>query len=161
MRGINRDTSGMDIRGTLSRCGYDLSLDPHAEKGTGLHGFNVGTGTGHLVKDSRFVLWVHDQPYGAAVQVQGVQNSKLYLDATDHVPGAATDRRKRGAALGSDTRDFDMSYLYGDALAGKAVATDGGLDSSNSNISVDYARSSNVRSARSTRQYTIMYGDVR
>ena len=162
MRGINRDTSGMDLRGTLSRCGYDLSLDPR--RGEGHRPPRLQRRNRHWPPRQGQPL----RPLGARSALRcgrpGAGCSELEAVprcATDHVPGATTDRRKRCAVLGADTRNFDVPYLYGDTLAGKAVETDGGLDSSNSNISVDYARASNVRLSPTYQPDSkITYGDV-
>ena len=161
VRGLAHSTSGLDLRGTISKCGYDLSLDPHAEKGTGNHAFNMGTGTGQLVTNSRFVLTVHDQAYGAAVEVQGGQNSKLYLDARNITFKAVSQTGGNAVQFwGDGTRGLDIPYLYADTLVGQAVMS-GGLNSTNSGITVDYARATNVQK---TPEYSIdsaiWYGDV-
>jgi hypothetical protein len=162
-RGIAHSTSGLDLRGTISRCGYDLSLDPHAEKGTGNHGVNLGTGTGQIVTNSRFVLTVHDQAFGAAVEAQGVQSSKLYLDARRITFQAKTQTGGNALQLwGPSSKGLDVPYLYADTLAGQAVAADGGLGSTNSGITVEHARVSNVRSStKYEADPAISYGDVR
>ncbi len=151
---VHGTESGLDLRGTVTNCGLDLSLDPHAQKGTGNHGVNL-SGDGGTIANSRFVFAVHDQPYGAAVEVQGVQNSKLYLDArriTFNVdtepPGPDGVRQVAGNAVqiwGEGTTNLEIPYLYAEDLAGRAVDVGSGLDSSNGGIVVDYARTVRAR----------------
>ena len=137
----------LDLRGTITHCGLDLSLDPHVEKGTGNHAVNIGSDSGSDVSatNSRFEFWVHDQPYGAAVELQGVQNSQLYLDARRITFQAKVQTGGNALQIwGGDTRGLDVPYLYGDTLAGQAVYVNG-LDSSDGAITVEYARATNVR----------------
>ena len=111
--------------------------------------------TRRTIANSRFVFAVHDQPYGAAVEVQGVQNSRLYLDArriTFNVdtepPGPDGVRQVAGNAVqiwGEGTTNLEIPYLYAEDLAGRAVDVGSGLDSSNGGIVVDYARTVRAR----------------
>lgn len=145
LRGINHTTSGIDLRGTITNCGLDLSLDPHVEKGTGNHAMNMGTGTGQLVTNSRFVITVHDQPYGAGVECQGIQDSTMYLDARRVTFEAVSQTGGNAIQFwGPDTVNFSCPYLYADVMGGRAVET-AGLDGSNSNIDFTFGRASNCR----------------
>jgi hypothetical protein len=59
----------LDLFGEVTRCGGDLSLDPHAEKGSGLHPSYIGgvaTFPSNLsVMNSRFIIDAHDCPTGS------------------------------------------------------------------------------------------------
>lgn len=55
-----------DVQADVSRWGLNTALDPHAEKGTGLHGAYVGGG--QALDHSRYSFFCHDGATGAAVQ---------------------------------------------------------------------------------------------
>jgi hypothetical protein len=59
----------LDLVGEVTRCGGDLSLDPHQERGSGLHPTYVGGvatfPSALAVKNSRFVIDAHDCPTGS------------------------------------------------------------------------------------------------
>jgi hypothetical protein len=64
---VNGDIRNIDLVGEVSDCGNDLSLDPHQDKGSGLHPSYIGgseaqTGT---VMNSRFVIDSHDCKTGS------------------------------------------------------------------------------------------------
>ncbi len=153
--------TALDLRGTVGNCGSDLSLDPHAEKGSGNHGVNIGGGNG-TVTNSRFVLTVHDQPYGACVEVAGLQSSTMYLDAEGCT--FVAQQQTGGNAIqfwGDGTSNLDIPYLHADHLAGQAVNVGDGLGPSNGGITVDYARATNVaKTPMYATSPAITYGDV-
>jgi hypothetical protein len=84
VRGITRASDHLDLKGEISHWGLNLALDPHAEKGTGLHGANLADAN-HTVKDSRFALYLHDGAAGSGVEAggskstDGFSNNTLYL----------------------------------------------------------------------------------
>jgi hypothetical protein len=68
--GITRDNTGLVLVGESTDNGHDLTLDNHAEKGSGLHGGYVGAFPGGAARWTQgvFVLDVHDQPTGAGLE---------------------------------------------------------------------------------------------
>lgn len=64
---VGGNTERLDLVGEVSHCGGDLSLDPHAEKGSGLHPSYIGGGADPTigVRASRFVIDSHDCPTGS------------------------------------------------------------------------------------------------
>lgn len=82
--GVNRANDHLDLKGDISRWGLDLGLDPHQEKGTGLHGANLADAY-YGVESSRFALHLHNGSAGAGVQAGGktdgdfFRNNRLYL----------------------------------------------------------------------------------
>lgn len=82
--GVNRANDHLDLKGDISRWGLDVGLDPHQEKGTGLHGANLADAY-YGVESSRFALHLHDGSAGAGVQAGGktdgdfFRNNRLYL----------------------------------------------------------------------------------
>lgn len=84
VQGIKTAVTHVDLRGEISHWGLNLALDPHAEKGTGMHGANLAdANTG--VSDSRFSLYLHDGAAGSGVEAGGAKstdffrNNQLYL----------------------------------------------------------------------------------
>jgi hypothetical protein len=74
VQGIHRTADHLDLKGRISRWGLNLGLDPHAEKGTGLHGANLGDAV-HGVRDSRFALDLHNSAVGSGVEAGGSTGS--------------------------------------------------------------------------------------
>jgi hypothetical protein len=135
--------TGLDIAADISHAGENLALDPHAEKGTGLHGAYLGGG--NAVTSGRFVLTVHDQPTGAALQGgANLQNSDIWLRA-DRITFKSTSVAGAGNALqlwGGQDKNVVVHDLEADNLAGRAVETES-LTAGTGNI-VNYARATNV-----------------
>lgn len=144
--GIAKPADRLDLRGELSHCGNDLSLDPHAEKGTGLHGLYLAGGSYRT--SGTFIISAHDLPTGAAIEIgPHMQNSVIEVDAR-RLTKVAT-QQVAGNALqfwGSDFRNIRVPYLYAEDLVGRAVETDA-LSTTNApgTIVVEYARATRVR----------------
>lgn len=84
IQGIHSANTNLDLKGEISQWGGNLALDPHTEKGTGLHGALLGDG-GYGVKDSRFALDLHDGPTGSGLEAGGVDSSDGVWDNTFYV----------------------------------------------------------------------------
>lgn len=127
-------------------CGCDTSLDPHTEKGTGIHAFNSGQGAGtnYPVSNCKIVLDVYDQPMGAALEVENTVETDVWIRAKNLTKVAT--QQVAGNALqlwGSGTKNLRVHYLVADNVA-RGVETDA-LSTSNSGIVVEYARVTNAR----------------
>lgn len=70
VQGIHAPDDHLDFKGQISRWGLNLALDPHSEKGTGLHGANLGDAV-RGVRNSRFALDLHDSAVGSGVEAGG------------------------------------------------------------------------------------------
>lgn len=81
VQGIKTAVSSVDLKGEISRWGLKLSLDPHAEKGTGLHGALLADAN-YGVKDSRFALDLHDGAAGSGVEAGGSKSSDGFWNNT-------------------------------------------------------------------------------
>lgn len=143
--------TGLDLRGSVSDCGYDLSLDPHAEKGSGMHGVNIGGGSGP-VTNSKLAFTITNQPYGACIQISGLQNSTLWEDANG-CTFVATQQTGGNAIQfwGSGVVNLDVPYFKANNLGGPGETSGHGgqavncaLGSDSSGIVFDYARATNV-----------------
>lgn len=79
VQGIKTVNKHLDIEGDISHWGLDLALDPHQEKGTGLHGALLSDAY-YGIEDSRFVLDVHDGASGAGVTAGGARPTDVFRD---------------------------------------------------------------------------------
>jgi hypothetical protein len=151
VQGIKTAVDHLDLKGVISRWGLNPGLDPHAEKGTGMHGANLADAN-YGVKDSRFALYLHDGAAGSGVEAGGAKstdgfsNNTLYLwcrnvtmQAKSQVAGncaqlwGENDTGNTFAYLEAENlqgRPYDANGVYG----GQSLATD----------SVAYGRSSNT-----------------
>jgi hypothetical protein len=77
VQGIHQPNSHLDLKGEISRWGLNLALDPHSEKGTGLHGANLADSP-YGVSDSRFALNLHDGASGAGVEAGGRYSTDFF-----------------------------------------------------------------------------------
>ena len=68
VQGIHQPNTHLDLKGDISHWGLNLALDPHSEKGTGLHGANLADSP-YGVSHSRFALNLHDGASGAGLEV--------------------------------------------------------------------------------------------
>lgn len=141
VQGINKANSNLDIKGEIYDWGHNLSGDPHAEKGTGIHGANIADAN-YGVKNSRFALYVHDGPTGAGMEIGGASSTdgawgntiymkcvNLTFRAVSQVAGNCL--QVWGENVSSNTfpyieatnlqgRPFDANGLYG----GQSLSTD-------------------------------------
>jgi chitodextrinase len=140
-------SSGLDFDGEISNSGLDLSDDPHTEVGTGQHAAYIGGGdTAYTVDSSKFSLYVHDQPYGAAVQAgSNISNSEFWVKATNVTFDAQS--QVAGNAIqfwGGALKNITVHEVTGANLAGRVVETNGMYSCCNSNIVVQYGRGTNT-----------------
>ena len=72
----------VDVEVEVTRWGLNTSLDPHAIKGTGLHGAYIGGGT--TPTTGSFIFFNHDGATGAAVQAgANLQNATVWISASN------------------------------------------------------------------------------
>jgi hypothetical protein len=135
--------SGLDISAEIWNCGQNLALDPHIEKGTGLHGVYIGGG--NAPTSGRFMFYVHDQATGAALQAgANLQNSDIWLRA-DRITFHSTSLAGGGNALqlwGGNDKNITVHDLEADTLAGRAVETES--LTAGTGIIVGYARATHA-----------------
>jgi hypothetical protein len=83
-----RQMNRIRLKGEITNCGLNLALDPHnpasgtggLEAGTGMHGMYIG-GSNFRLNDCYFAVDVHDQPTGAAVQINEIDDSEFWVRA--------------------------------------------------------------------------------
>lgn len=151
VQGIKTANDHLDLKGDISRWGLKLSLDPHSEKGTGLHGANLADAQ-YGVRDSRFALHVHDGAAGSGIELggsnstDGFWNNTLYLwcqnltmAATSQVAGNCVQ------TWGDNVVGNDFAYLEAENLQGRPYDANGMYSGQSlSTDKVDYGRASNT-----------------
>lgn len=138
--------SGLDIAADISVCGRDLTRDPHAEKGTGLHPCYIGSGDAVNVGTSgKFVLVAHDCDTGGMQFGNNLHNTEMWIDARrlnkvalSQVAGNAMQWWSKSGV--PQVQNVVVHWCYGEDLAGRMSETDGLPSSGPSNIVVEVAR---------------------
>jgi hypothetical protein len=144
--------SGCDFQGEVDHWGENTSYDPHAEKGTGVHGANVSDVGGGIYTNNRLALYAHDGPAGAAIQIGNPDGSgqisgntiilkavNLTMHATSQVAGNALQE------WGGVPMQINVPYLEASNLQGRAVDANGVYSGVNqTRVIVGYGRATNT-----------------
>lgn len=148
------DINGITLAGVAGTAIPDLDFDPHGEKGTGLHAWNIADAAGGIVENSTFAADTVNQATGAAVQIETDRigpNVKVFARAR-HVGFAVPNTSWMGDATlqvagnvvqlwgGSLPGSLDIAYVEGNDIQGRllAVSIDDGADLSR--VTVDFGR---------------------
>ena len=120
-----------DIKGEVSYWSLDLSLDPHAEKGTGLHGINVADSK-YGVRDSRIALYAHDGPGGAGMEIggssstDGAWNNVIYMHCVNLTKKALSQVAGNCIQVwGDNVLNNTFKYIEAENLQGRPYDTQG------------------------------------
>lgn len=129
--GITRTVASVDLKGEVSHWGENLSWDPHAEKGTGLHGILVAD-SNYGVEDSRFAIYAHDGATGAGMEIGGASSTdgawdntiymscrNLTMEATRQIAGNCIQ------AWGDNVTGNKIAYLRAANIQGRAWDAEG------------------------------------
>jgi hypothetical protein len=151
LAGITKACDRVRLHGEVYNCGLDLAQDPHAEKGTGLHGFYSG-GSSYPVTNGDWTLDIHDQPHGAAMQINRTRNTHIALRArnitfvaTQQVGGNALQFWATSAENASTWNDtITVDYVEADHVA-RVVETGGMEAGSLANSRILVGRGTNLR----------------
>jgi hypothetical protein len=148
---------GLTLKGVAGTAKPNLSFDPHKEKGTGIHAWNIADATGGLVSNTTLAMDTVDQATGAAVEVDTGRigaDVKLYARAT-HVGFAIPGTPWNGDAQVQDAGNvfqlwgasiprggsLDLAYAEGNNVQGRILDTGGVSSSANlAHASLDYGR---------------------
>jgi hypothetical protein len=131
VQGIHRTNDHLDLKGAISRWGLNLALDPHTEKGTGMHGANLADAK-YGVRDSRFALYLHDAWVGSGVEAGGATSSDgfwhntLYLRCRNLTKRAVTLTAGNCIQLwGDNVTGNDFAYIVARNLQGRPYEAGG------------------------------------
>jgi hypothetical protein len=144
--------TGCDFEGEVDHWGENTSYDPHAEKGTGVHGANVSDVGGGIYTNNRLALYAHDGPAGAAIQIGNPDGSgqisgntiilkaiNLTMHATSQVAGNALQE------WGGVPMQINVPYLEAANLQGRAVDANGVYTGvAQTGVVVGYGRATNT-----------------
>lgn len=142
-----------DFQGTIWSVGHDLSNDPHAEKGSGLHCVNMDDYNAYAFDHNRFAFYCHDIPTGAAIEYGASLaaspkpvNNTIILKAVNLTFQAQTQTGGNAIQFwGVDGQSADIKYLEVSNAQGYGLF-DGGMYSgtSLSGVTLEYGRASNT-----------------
>jgi hypothetical protein len=145
----------LTLAGQTGTAKPNLSLDPHAEKGTGIQAWNIADATGGLVERSTFAADVVDQATGAAVQID---TGRIGSDVTVYararhlgfaVSGTGWTGNARTQVAGNVVQlwggtpkgTLDLRYIEGADITGRLLDTTGVYSGADlSRVKVDLAR---------------------
>jgi len=131
--------SGLTLKGVAGTATPNLAYDPHAEKGTGIHAWNLADATGGLLEDSTIAADVLNQATGAGVEVDTGQigpNVTLYARANHlgfAVPGTSWTGDAQSQVAGNVVQlwggtppgALDVKYAEGNNIQGRIVESNG------------------------------------
>lgn len=143
---ISRDVSGQVLVGKVRNCGYDATYDPHAEKGTGVHGVYVGaTATEPSPFKHVGCVWAFDvvtQPMGNAVQCGGyVRDCVFVIRARDLRFNAQRQIAGNGLAPWGQLDNVTVRWLEVEDASGRACDPNGLWAGS---VTVEHGRARNT-----------------
>lgn len=129
----------LTLEGLAGTAHPDLALDPHPEKGTGIHAWNIADASGGIVERSTFAADVVDQATGAAVEIKTGQigpDVTVYARARHlgfPLPGTSwtgvAKRQVAGNVIqlwgGTTPGALDLRYVDGADIKGRLVDTTG------------------------------------
>lgn len=152
---VGGDISNLTLKGVAGTATPNLSFDPHVEKGTGIHAWNIAdAGTG-LVKNSTFAADVLNQATGSGVEWDEGQTGAgnvLYARARNlgfALPGTTWLGYAQQQTAGNVVQLWgssppaggavDVKYAEGNAIQGRMLETDGAYaGASYASSSLDY-----------------------
>ena len=137
-----------DFFGEIDHWGQHTEGDPHAEKGTGIHGLQFGDGAGHIT-GTKVALYAHDGPTGAAIQFGStggvITGNTIILKAVNLTKVSTSQVAGNGINLwGSETMSCSIPYIEVTNAQGRAISVDGEYSLDFSDVVVEYGRANNT-----------------
>jgi Big-like domain-containing protein len=147
--------SNVTLKGVAGTAAPNLNYDPHAEKGTGIHAWNLADASGGVLENVTVAADTLNQATGAAVELDMGQvgsNVKIFSRAKHlgfAVPGTTwlgyAQQQTAGNVLqlwgGSipSGGSLDVAYAEGNDIQGRMLETSGASSGANySHASIDY-----------------------
>jgi hypothetical protein len=131
LAGVKKASEHLDFKGDVYDWGHNLEWDPHAIKGTGLQGVNVGDAH-YGVDDSRLAFHVHDgargsgMEIGGAVATDGARGNKIYLWCQHLTMLSAAGQAGNCAQVwGENVTGNTFEYVKAQRLSGRPYQTSG------------------------------------
>jgi hypothetical protein len=136
---VGGNIDNLRLAGVAGSATPNLELDPHSEKGTGIHAWNIGDADGGLVENSSFRADVVNQATGAGVQIDTTHiggHVTVYARAR-HVGFAIPGTSWHGYALrqvagnvvqlwgGTPPGMLDLPFVEGAEIQGRLLDTSG------------------------------------
>ncbi len=154
---VGGDIRQLTLAGTAGTTRPNLAFDPHAEKGTGIHAWNIADANEGLVEQSTFAADVVGESTGAAVEIKTDRigpNVTVYARARRlgfAEPGTSWSGNARSQVAGNVVQlwggtpkgTLDLRYIEGANIKGRLLDTTGVNDGASlSLVRVDFARAS-------------------
>jgi hypothetical protein len=113
VRGTHQPLRHLDLKGQIYHWGLNLALDPHREKGTGLHGANLADSP-FGITDSRFALDLHDGATGAGVEAGGSKRTMYFTRNTLYLRCRNLTKVAIRATAGNCVQVWGRNVTYND-----------------------------------------------
>lgn len=136
----------LDVSFDISKCGLDLSRDPHAEKGTGLHPCYIGSGDiSNAGTDGQFVIVGHDCDTGSNQLGNNIHDSEFWIDARRYnkvaISQVAGNAMQWWSKAGiPNLVNIHVHFCYGEDLQGRMSDVNGLPTGEATNVVVEFAR---------------------
>jgi hypothetical protein len=150
---VGAAVSNDDFQGEIWKVGQNLSWDPHAEKGSGLHAVLLwDSDQSYAFTNNRFAFYAHDIPVGACVEAgNGVSatasGNVLYEKCVNETFVSTQQTGGNGIEFWGDTSNLglDIKYLEVDNAQGRALDAEGLTSGQTlSGVTVEYGRGSST-----------------
>jgi hypothetical protein len=141
--GTSLPTVNLDISAEIWNVGLDLSLDPHPEKGAGLHAAYLGGG--NAATSGQFAIYAHDTSNCSGdVQIGSMlQNAQVWVRARNLSWRAEHETGGNAIQIwGDQNQDDTIQDVEAQNITGHVVETGGMWQGDNANIVVKYGRGS-------------------
>jgi hypothetical protein len=173
VQGIKSAVDHVDLKGQIAHWGRNLALDPHTEKGTGLHGALLADAN-YGVKNSRFALNLHDGAAGSGVEAGGSKSTDGFWSNTlyvscEHLTFAATIQVGGNCVQvwGANVQYNVFKYIWADDVQGRPYDATGMYSGQSlSTDRVEYGRAPltnlnpRIGPIRWDTRYSTWFGDV-
>lgn len=146
-QGINGPIDKCEFTGEVFNCGKQWfvdAYDPHPEKGTGTHGIYLGGATSYLT-NIKIAAYIHDQPYGAAIEQNDVLSGQISCYAERLTFVAKIQTAGNVIQAWGDDAIVNYPFLYGEDIQGRVMETNTPtIDTAYSGFTVQKARANHV-----------------